>query len=117
MTLNEIKDILQAEVLTSNFDTDMHIEKVCSTDLMSDVLAFSQSGDLLLTGLVDGAAVRTADIAHVKAIVFVRGKRPSKETITLADEKNIPLLATKLSMFETCGRLYVNKLQTSINAG
>jgi predicted transcriptional regulator len=117
MTLNEVKDILQAEVLTSNFDTDMHIELVCSTDLMSDVLAFSQSGDLLLTGLVDGAAVRTADIAHVKAIVFVRGKRPSKETVALAEEKKIPLLITKLSMFESCGRLYVKNLRSSINAG
>jgi len=117
MTLNEVKDILQAEVLTSNFDTDMHIEKVCSTDLMSDVLAFSQSGDLLLTGLVDGAAVRTADIAHVKTIVFVRGKRPSKETVALAEEKKIPLLITKLSMFESCGRLYVKNLRSSINAG
>ncbi len=117
MTLNEIKDILQAEVLTSNFTEDMKIELVCSTDLMSDVLAYSKPEVLLLTGLVDGAAVRTADIAHVKAIVFVRGKRPSKETITLANEKNIPLLATKLSMFEACGRLYVNKLQTSIDAG
>lgn len=117
MTLNEIKDVLQAEALTSNLNEDMKIELVCSTDLMSDVLAFSQSGDLLLTGLVDGAAVRTADIAHVKAIVFVRGKRPSKETVALAEEKKIPLLITKLSMFESCGRLYVKNLRSSINAG
>ncbi|MCX5718649.1 MAG: hypothetical protein NT055_01555, partial [Nitrospirae bacterium] len=68
-------------------------------------------------GLVDGAAVRTADIAHVKAIVFVRGKRPSKETVALAEEKKIPLLITKLSMFESCGRLYVKNLRSSINAG
>lgn len=116
MTLNEIKDLLQADVLTSKYDGDMHFEKVCSTDLMSDVLAFSSPEVLLLTGLVDGAAVRTADIAHVKAIIFVRGKRPSKETITLAEEKNIPLLITKLSMFEACGRLYVKNLRSSINA-
>jgi hypothetical protein len=36
----------------------------------------------------------------------VRGKLPPPETIALAEDKNIPLLASKYTMFETCGRLY-----------
>ena len=116
MTLNEIKDILQAEVLTSNCDMNMTVDRGCSADLMSDVLAFSTPGALLITGLTNEAAIRTAEIANMKAIVFVRGKEPKEKTITLAKEKNIPLLATNLPMFEACGRLYEKGLRGFSNA-
>jgi hypothetical protein len=51
-------------------------------------------------------SVRTADIAEVKAIVYVRGKLPEKEAIDLAKERGIVLLSTNLPMYESCGRLY-----------
>jgi len=73
---------------------------------MSDVLAFSQPGALLLTGLVNAQTIHTAFIAEIKAIVFVRGKKPDNEVIALAKEKKIPLLGTPFSMFEACGILY-----------
>ena len=37
---------------------------------------------------------------------FVRGKRPPPETISLAEEKEIPLIAAEYTLFEMCGRLY-----------
>ena len=78
----------------------------CGADLMSDVLAFTHEGTLLMTGLTNPQVVRTAEMAGITAIVFVRGKVPPPETVTLAEEKGIPLLASKYTMFETCGRLY-----------
>lgn len=113
MTLNEVKDILQAEVLTCNSDMNVTVDRGCSSDLMSDVLAFSLPGALLITGLVNGAVIRTAEIATVKAIVFVRGRKPKKEAIALAEEKKIPLFATNLPMFEASGRLYEKGLRGS----
>jgi len=115
MTLNEIVNIIQAEFLTSAPESNMHFDTVCSTDLMSDVLAFSQSETLLITGLVDRAVVRTAQIASVKAIIFVRGKKPNKDVIALAEEKNIPLLRTKLFMFDACGKLYEKGLRNYLD--
>lgn len=78
----------------------------CGADLMSDVLAFTHAGTLLMTGLTNPQVVRTAEMAGIVAIVFVRGKLPPAETIALAKEKGIPLLASKYTMYETCGRLY-----------
>ena len=78
----------------------------CGADLMSDVLAFTHTGTLLMTGLTNPQAIRTAEMAGIVAIVFVRGKLPPPETIALAEEKGIPLLASKYTMYETCGRLY-----------
>jgi predicted transcriptional regulator len=73
---------------------------------MSDVLAFAKSGSILLTGLTNDQVIRTADILDIAAIILVRGKRASANTINLAKELNIPLLSTKYILFETAGRLY-----------
>lgn len=78
----------------------------CGADLMSDVLAFTHAGTLLLTGLTNPQVVRTAEMAGIKAIVFVRGKHPPRETLVLAEDKGIPLLATRYTLYEACGRLY-----------
>lgn len=78
----------------------------CGCDLMSDVLLFIKPNSLLLTGLTHTQVIRTAEIAEIKAICFVRGKKPNEEMIRLAKEKGIWLLATRLPMFESCGKLY-----------
>jgi len=97
---------LSCEVFTDKEQLNVPIEFGCASDLMSDVLAFSQSGALLLTGLVNVQTVQTAHIADIKAIILVRGKRPNKTIISLAKEKKIPLLGTSYSMYEACGMLY-----------
>lgn len=107
LTLREIKDILQCEVLSGEDKLDMSVEVACGADLMSDVLAFIKPNALLLTGLTNPQVIRTAEMVDIKAIVFVRGKRPDAEAIRLAREKHIPLLSTKFLMYESCGKLYM----------
>ena len=75
-------------------------------DLLSDVLAFAKSKTLLLTGLVNNQAVRTAEMLDLGAIIVVRGKKVDQQTIDLARECNIPLIRTEKTMFESCGILY-----------
>jgi len=110
MTLEEVKEILKAEVIIGTDNLDMEIKTGCGCDLMSDVLAFIKADSLLLTGLTNPQVVRTAEMADVAAICFVRGKKPDGETISLAKSKGLPLLMTQLPMFESCGRLYQNGL-------
>ena len=106
MNLKEIKSILEANVLCGENFLSKKIDVVYGSDLMSDVLTFVESGSLLLTGLTNSQVVRTAEMAEISAICFVSGKTPQKETLQLAEEKQIPLLTTKYSMYEACGRLY-----------
>jgi predicted transcriptional regulator len=106
MKLNDIERILGAEVIAGTELMQEDIKMACGSDLMSDVLAFVKSGSLLLTGLTNPQVVRTAEMADLRAICFVRGKKPDQETIDLATSKDIPLLTTPLPMFESCGRLY-----------
>ena len=111
MKLDELKDILEAQVLSGNDFLSIKIETVFASDMMSNVLAFAKEDSLLLTGLINQQVVRTAEMAGIAAICFVRGKTPPEKTIILAKEKNIPLLATELSMYKACGILHKEGLQ------
>ena len=106
MKLREVLELIEGNVISKDADLDQEIQMGCGADLMSDVLAFTHEGTLLMSGLTNPQVVRTAEMAGIKAIVFVRGKLPPPETISLAEEKGVPLLASKYTMFETCGRLY-----------
>jgi len=103
--------MLEAEVIVGSDLHEIDVQMGCGADLMSDVLAFSKTGALLLTGLTNPQVVRTGEMADVVGICFVRGKRPPQETVELARENDLPLLATELPMFESCGRLYRNGLK------
>jgi len=105
MTLQEILAAVDGELLVEppfNFD----VERACCSDLMSDVLLFIKPNMLLVTGLTNPQAVRTADMAEAPVILFVRGKYPPEKTIELAEEMGIAVLISPYTMFETAGRLY-----------
>ncbi len=106
MKLSEVVTIIDGRIITANPNPDLQVAMGCGADLMSDVLAFTHDGTLLLTGLTNSQVVRTAEMAGIRAIVFVRGKIPPSETIALAEERGIPLIASKYTLFETSGRLF-----------
>jgi hypothetical protein len=106
MKLKEIVKIIDGDICSKGEIPDIDIRGGCGADLMSDVLASIGPHAVLLTGLSNPQVVRTALMADVKAIVFVRGKCPPSETYELASQENIPLITTPLGMFEACGRLY-----------
>jgi predicted transcriptional regulator len=114
LTLNEIKDLLDAEVIIGENQLDMEVKTAFVADLMSDVLAFATAGSLLITGLTNPQVVRTADVLDIAAVIMGRGKKPSPETLQLAEELNIPILSTKFILFEIAGRLYSHNIRGCI---
>ena len=110
MRLEKVIEILEGTLITKKANLDQEIIRACGADLMSDVLTYAKPHTLLLTGLTNPQVVRTAEMADLTAIVFVRGKIPPPETITLAEQKGIPLITAPYTMFEMCGRLYVEKM-------
>lgn len=105
MKLDEILKATDAEMLVEPpFNIDL--ETACASDLMSDVLVFTKPNMLLVTGLTNPQAIRTADMAEAPAVVFVRGKYPPEETVALAKDMGIAILLSPYTMFETAGLLY-----------
>ena len=89
MRLDEVRVILEASLLAGEEPLATEVRFGCASDLMSDVLAFSLPDALLLTGLTTIQAIYTAEMAALKAVVFVlawigqfighriEGKKPS----------------------------------------
>jgi hypothetical protein len=106
LQLQNILEILHAEILACEKDLDRDITTVHASDLISEVLASCKRSALWITGLLDRQVINTAELFDLAGVVFVSNRRPSSEIIEAAQEDNIPVLLTSLTMFETCGILY-----------
>lgn len=106
LKLMEVQQLLGATLIFGEHCLDREVKTACGADLMSDVLAFTKDGALLLTGLTNPQVVRTADVGGLTAIIFVRGKTPSIEAAVMAKELDIPLFSTPHTLFQACGILY-----------
>jgi len=112
MNLREIINLLHADVLVgAGLVDEIEVDRCYSADLMSDVLGRSHANGILVTGITNPQAIRTADIADIKAVCVVRGKQPDADAVALAKQKDIPLFITKMGMFDACGILYANGLR------
>lgn len=106
MTVKDIKEILEAEIICREDLLSAPVHSACGSDMMSDVLAFVKEQAVLLTGLVNPQVVRTAEMMDMHCIVFVRGKRPNLDMIEMAEDRDMVMLCTDLEMFTACGKLY-----------
>ena len=110
MKISEVMKILNARLICGEELLDVDVKTACSSDMMSDVLAFSKEHTVLLTGLINPQVLRTADMLDIRCVVFVRGKQPSDELIELAGEYDIALLSTELTLYIASGTLYTSGL-------
>ncbi len=110
MKLSQIVEALEARVLSGDDLLEKDIDTCGASDLMSDILAGLSEGSILLTGLTTVQVIRTAMVAEVGAVVFVRAKTPPQEVIDLAQEQELPLISSPYSMFVSCGRLHACNL-------
>lgn len=105
MKISEILSCVEGSMLTPYTNPNLEIHGGFAGDLMSDVLASIQPESVLITGLSNPQAVRTAIIADVRLIIFARGKQPSSESIKLAIAEKLPIISSKLGLYEIASRL------------
>ena len=106
MKLQEIAELLQARVLSSEHMLETEVQTAFCCDMMSDVLAFATNQSVLLTGLLNPQVVRTAMMMDMHCIVFINGKEPTPEIVSLADANDIVVMVSDESMFRAAGRLF-----------
>lgn len=111
LSLREIAEVLKAVVYCNEEELNTICEKAAATDLMSDLLRVPYDGVILLTGLNNVQAVRTCLLTNIKALILVRGKKPSEEMLTEAKSNGLPLLSTRYSLFTSCGKLYAKGIK------
>ncbi len=105
IALKDVLVLLDGELLTPGTLPEAAFGKVFASDLMSDVLTAAEPGSLLLTGLANAHVVCTCSVADLAGVVFVQGKRPGPDVIGQAETKSLPLIVTRMTMFEVCARM------------
>lgn len=105
MTIQSIRDALQATVLEGQDRLSSEIVHVYASDLMSDVLAFGKPSSILITGLATEQSIIAAHMAEFLGVVLIRGKKLPENAVRLAHDYHMVLLATPLDMYETVTRV------------
>lgn len=105
MKLDDVVKALGATVLTERISTEMEVSTAFASDLMSDVLAYSQNSSILITGLCNPQIVRTAEMMDVSTIILARGKQANEDLIELAEECGVCLISSERLVFSICAIL------------
>ncbi len=114
MKLSVVKELLNAEVLSGHDFLEREVSNAYAADLMSDVLSSLDDKTILLTGLTNTHAVRTAEMMDIHSIVFVRGKSPDEETVKMAEANGIVTMKTDAILFVASGILYNKGLRGAV---
>ena len=104
MEVGKVCEVIKATIVLGK-EHDV-VEKGFSSDLMSDVLTLDTDNLLLITGLCNLQTIRTAEMADIRYIVFVRNKKATPEMLKLAEENNICILESPMTMFKASGLLF-----------
>jgi hypothetical protein len=107
MTIQEIATHISGVIVEGEKHKIDPVECAFASDLMSDVLTINTSKRIMLiTGLANLQTIRTCEMSEIKLILFVRGKKVSEEMLELAQENEMVLIETPLSMYRTSGLLF-----------
>jgi len=77
-----------------------------ASDLLSDVLANGEPGNLWITLQIHQNIVAVGSMKDFAGIILVNGREPEQDTVEKAEAENIAIMVTELSTFELVGRLY-----------
>jgi hypothetical protein len=105
--LDELADALKLTRLTPSLDVgEVDVTEGYVSDLLSDVLANSQEGAVLVTVQVHMNVIAVAVHAGLAAVIFAAGRSPDKLVLDKAVEEGVSLFVSDNSAFEIAGRLY-----------
>ena len=106
MNLIEIVEKLQLTVKTGADLLDKEIKRGYVSDLMSDVMANTNDGDLWITLQIHQNIVAVAVMKSLGGIILINGREPEEDTVQKADAEGLPILLSDMPAFELVGRLF-----------
>ncbi len=106
MELTTIIETLALDVKTTEGELSRAVTGVYVSDLLSDVLAHANEGDLWVTLQTHPNIVAVASMKDLSGIVLVNGRRPEDETLRKANDEEIPIMTTEMRAFKLAGKLY-----------
>ena len=111
MKIKDLCKLVEGTVLCGEGHLDGNVEQAFASDLMSDVLTVKTNEFILITGLANLQAIRTAEMSDTPYLLICRGKEVSSEMLDLAVENDMLIISSAFSMFNCAGILYSAGLQ------
>jgi predicted transcriptional regulator len=106
MKIKELCKLVEGIVICGEEHMESNVDRAFASDLMSDVLTVKTNEFILITGLANLQAIRTAEMSDTPYIMICRGKEVTKEMLELAVENDILIISSPFSMFKCSGILY-----------
>ncbi len=106
MKIRDIVERLGAKVITGDIHLEREVEFAFASDLMSDVLTLDNANMLLITGLSNMQAIRTAEMSDITTLIIARNKKISEEMKIVAAENDMVLIESPYSVFRISGELF-----------
>jgi len=104
--LTELVQKLNLSVRSAKECLDREITGGYASDLLSDVLANGEEGNVWITLQLHQNIIGVASMKDLAGIILVNGREPEPETVEKAEAENIPVMVSELPTFELVGRLY-----------
>ncbi|HID57260.1 TPA: serine kinase [Candidatus Poribacteria bacterium] len=104
MNVSDIVSELNLIPLSGPFERE--IKGGYASDLISDVLANGEEGDVWVTIQIHRNVVSVASLKEFAAVIISGGRKPEESTIDEANREKVTLLSTTMSTYEVVGRLY-----------
>ena len=104
--MTELVQKLNLSVRSAKWSLDREVIGGYASDLLSDVLANSEEGNIWITLQIHQNIIGVASIKDLAGIILINGREPEPETVEKADAENIPVMVSELPAFELVGRLF-----------
>ena len=106
MRLADLVKELGLQVRTAPHNLGGEVTGGYASDLLSDVLAHSDEGNLWVTLQTHQNIVAVASTKGHVGVLLVGGREPKEDTVEKAVRESLPILVSNLPAFELIGRLY-----------
>ena len=106
MKLSELAAKLELDIRTGADHLEAEVTRGYASDLLSDVMANAEEGDVWVTLQTHQNIVAVVIMKSLAAILLVNGRQPDEATVQKAAEENVPILISKLSTFDLVGKLF-----------
>jgi serine kinase of HPr protein (carbohydrate metabolism regulator) len=114
MTVRDVVSTLELESLAEDDGLEREVTGGYVSDLLSDVISHGKMGNLWVTLQTHRNIIAVAVLKELAAVVLVNGRTPDPETLAKAREEEVPVLSSRLSAFELCGKLYQMGIRGSV---
>ena len=104
MTVKDVEAKMGFRALNKIYDKE--IDGAFVSDMVSDVMAGAQAGNVWVTVQTHKNIIAAANLVDVAAVVVVRGKKVPEDTIQMADRVGLTVFGTDMNSYQVAVKLY-----------